>query len=157
MRTTDREYITGRALLPSHLLFLFSSKKPKQVFFPSFLTAVRRDSMWSTCSLILVFFFPPFSSRLYPLIPSKRAYPECIGEETRLMLSRASAVQLYLLRESLSASFAAAKCCGWETAKVTPTYECFVKKKVEKWWRAFEIWMGFKGNLQNRCTKCVCS
>lgn len=48
------------------------------------------------------------------------------------MLSSASAVQLYLLSESLSASFAAAKCCGRETTKVTQTFECFVEKKVEK-------------------------
>lgn len=59
--------------------------------------------------------FPPILAllpALYTFTPFRRAYPECIGEETRLTLSRASAVQLYLLRDSLSQSLAAAKCCG---------------------------------------------
>lgn len=45
------------------------------------------------------------------LRPHETTHPECIGEETRLTLSSASGVQLYLLRESLSRSFATAKCC----------------------------------------------
>lgn len=59
-------------------------------------------------------FFPlPISLSLIVYFSSKSfkcAHPECIGEETRLTLSRASPVQLYLLRESLSQSLAADKC-----------------------------------------------
>lgn len=47
----------------------------------------------------------------FSILHFKHAYPECTGEETRLTLSRWSAVQLYLLRESLSASFVINRCC----------------------------------------------
>lgn len=58
-------------------------------------------------------FLPSF--HFHPFNP---AYPEWIGEETRLTLSRASGVQLYLLRESLSRSLATAKCCKREVRAV---------------------------------------
>lgn len=59
--------------------------------------------------------FAPFFPLLYFAIRHfKHAYPECTGEETRLTLSRWSAVQLYLLRESLSGSFVINRCCKAE-------------------------------------------